>query len=176
MSERLSRNRHLCYSHELCLISWDVRREVGHEMLLVYPPKPIAVRRERLRGLWYGLLDRCTAFTFFERKSGNIDKRRNFWMIAGLGDNRSTVAVSDQDDRAVHQIDCSLRVLLVVGVGSLGVLHHRHLVSIMLEDVGNPLPAGTICESSMHKNYILNMLTHDYSPLGKDPVGLVGVR
>src|SRR5580692_5043321 len=32
----------------------------------------------------------------------------------------------------------------------------------MLEDVGDPLPAGTICESSMHQNYILNMLTHDH--------------
>jgi hypothetical protein len=86
-------------------------------------------------------------------------------MIAGLSDNRSTVAVSDQNDRAAHGIDCSLRVLLVVGVRSLGVLDYRHLVAIMLEDVGNPLPTGTIRESSMHQNYILNMLTHDYSPL-----------
>jgi hypothetical protein len=56
------------------------------------------------------------------------------------------------------------------------MLHHRHLVAIMLEDVGNPLPAGTICESSMHKNHILNMLTHDYSPLDNDPAGSVDVR
>src|SRR5580658_10667616 len=124
MGERVSRDRHLCNSHKLCLISWDVRREVGYEMLLLYPPKPVAVGVERLGGLRHSRFDRRTAFTFIERKSSNINKRRNFWMIAGLGDNRSTVAVSDQDDRAVHSVDCSLRVLLVVGVGSLGVLHH----------------------------------------------------
>src|SRR5271154_5957414 len=165
MGERVSRNRHLCYSHELRLIPWDVRCEVGHEMRLVYPPKPVAVGIERLGGLRHSRFDRRTALTFIKRKSGNINKRRNVWMIAGLGDNRSTVAVSDQDDRAVHSVDCGLRVFLVVGVGSLGVLHHRHLVAIMLEDVGNPLPARSICESSMHQNYILNMLSHDYSPL-----------
>jgi hypothetical protein len=43
MGERVSRNRHLCYSHELCLIPWDVRCEVSHEMRLVDPPKPVAV-------------------------------------------------------------------------------------------------------------------------------------
>src|SRR5579862_4704403 len=161
MGERVSRNRHLCYSHELCLIPWDVRCEVGHEMRLVYPPKPIAVRRERLGGLWYGLLDRRTALTFIEGKGRNIDKRFNVWMIACFGDHGPAVAVAHQNDRTAHPFDGSFRVLLVIGVGSFRVLYHRHLVAVMLENVGNPLPAGTIRESTMHQNYVLNMLTHD---------------
>src|SRR5271168_1585738 len=162
MGERVGRDRHLRYSHELRLIPWDVRCEVSYEMRLVDPPEPVAVRRERLGGLRQGLFDRCTTLTFIESKRGNINKRFNVRMIAGFGDDGSAVAVSDQNDRAAHRVDGSFRVLLVVGIGSLGVLHHRHLVPIILEDVGNPLPAGTICESSMHKNYILNMLFHDH--------------
>src|SRR5580658_7728771 len=116
MGERVSRNRHLCYSHELRLIPWDVSCEVSHEMRLVDPPKPVAVGVERLGGLGHSRFDRRTALTFIERKSGNINKRRNVWMIAGLGDNRSTVAVSDQNHWTAHGVDCGLRVLLVVGV------------------------------------------------------------
>src|ERR1700683_2667646 len=134
-------------------------------MRLVYPPKSITVRRERLGGLRHGRFDRRTALTFIESKCSNVDKRRNVWVIAGLGDNRSTVTVADQNPRAAHSVDCGLRVLLVVGVRSLGVLHHRHFVAIILEDVSDPFPAGAIGESSMHQNYILNMLFHDYSPL-----------
>jgi hypothetical protein len=54
---------------------------------------------------------------------------------------------------------------LIVGVRSLGGLRHLPLVAIILEDVGHPLPAGAIRESSVHQNYIFNVLTHDYSPL-----------
>src|SRR3984957_5852773 len=39
-----------------------------------------------LGGLRQSLLDRRTALTIIERKCSNIDKRRNLWMIAGLGD------------------------------------------------------------------------------------------
>src|SRR3984885_6244761 len=158
MGERVSRNRHLCYSHELRLIPWDVSCEVSHEMRLVDPPKPVAVGVERLGGLRHSRFDGRTALTFIERKSGDINKRCNVWMIAGLWDNRSAVAVSDQDDRAAHGVDCSFSVLLVVSVGSLGMLHHRHLVAIILEDVGDPFPAGAIGESSMHQDHVLNML------------------
>src|SRR5271163_387600 len=165
MGERVGRNRHLRYSHELSFIPWNVRCEVGHEMRLVDPPESVAVRRKRLGRLWQGLFDRRTALTFIESKRGNIDKRRNVWMIAGLGDDGPAVAVANQNHRAAHGVDCGLRVLLVIGIRSLGRLRHRHLVAIIFEDVGDPLPTGAIRESSMHQNYILNMLTHDYSPL-----------
>src|SRR5271156_1223392 len=85
VGERVGRDRHLRYSHELRLLPWDVRCEIGGEMRLVNPPKPVAVWRERLGRLRQGLFDRCTAFAFIEGKSGNIDKRFNIWMIAGLG-------------------------------------------------------------------------------------------
>jgi hypothetical protein len=86
-------------------------------------------------------------------------------MIAGFGDDGPTVAVADQNHRAAHGIDCGLRVLLVVGVRSLGRLRYRHLVAIILEDLSNLLPAGPVRESSMHQNDILNLLCHDYFPL-----------
>src|SRR5580658_7701501 len=111
MGECVSRNRHLCYSHELRLIPWDVRGEVSHEMRLVDPPKPVAVGVKCLGGLRHSRLNRRTALTLIERKSGNINKRCNVRMIASLGDNRPTVAVSDEDDRAAHGVDCSLCVL-----------------------------------------------------------------
>ena len=85
-------------------------------------------------------------------------------MIAGLGDDGPAVAVADQNDRAAHRVDGSFRIFLVVGVRSFGMLHHRHLVAIILEDISDPLPAGAIRESSMHQDHVLNMLCHDYSP------------
>src|SRR5260370_16069129 len=165
MSERVGRDRHLRYRHELRLIPRDVRCEVGRKMRLFYPPKPVAVRLERLGGLRHGRFDRGTALAFIEGKGGNIDKRCNVWMISRLGDDGPSVAVADQNHWAAHGVDCGLCVFLIFGVRSLGRLRHRHLVAIILEDVGDPLPARAIRESSMHQNYILNMLTHDYSPL-----------
>src|SRR5580692_11916679 len=85
MSERVGRDWHLRYSHELRLIPRDVRCEVSHEVRLVYPPKPVAVRFERRGGLRQLLLDRRTALPFIESESGDIDERLDVWMIAGLG-------------------------------------------------------------------------------------------
>src|SRR5580704_12273874 len=72
--------------------------------------------------------------TFIERKCGDIDKRTNLGMIAGLGDNRPAITMADQNNWPVHRVDGRLRIFLVVGVGSFGVLHHRYLVSIVHED------------------------------------------
>ena len=83
-------------------------------------------------------------------------------MIAGLGDDGPAVAVTDQNHWAPHGVDCGLRVLLIIGVGGLGGLRHRHLVPIILEDVSNGFPAGAVGESSMYQNHVLNMLTHDH--------------
>src|SRR5271155_2780521 len=156
MGERVGRDRHLRYSHELSFIPWNVRCEVGHEMRLVDPPEPVAVGCERLGRLWHGRFDRGTALTFIESKRGNIDKRRNVWMIAGLGDDGPAVAVADQNHWAAHGVDCRLRVFLVVGVRSLGRLRHRHFVPIILEDLGDGFPSGAVGESSMHQNHVLD--------------------
>src|SRR5277367_1020637 len=51
VSERIGRDRHLRYSHELSRFFRNVRCEVGREIFLFYPPVAVAVRRERLRGL-----------------------------------------------------------------------------------------------------------------------------
>src|SRR5580700_2416443 len=134
-------------------------------MLLFYPPVAVAVRFERLGGLRQALFDGRTALTFIESKGGNIDQRRNLGMIAGLGDNGPAITVAHQNHWTVHGVDGRLGVLLVVGVRSLGVLHHRHLVAIVLEDVSDGFPTRAVGESSMHQNYILNPLFHDFSPL-----------
>src|ERR1700730_4971543 len=114
MGERVGGDRHLRYSHERRLLRWNVRCEVGSEMHLVYPPIVVAVRFERLGRLRQGLFDRRTALTFIESKCGNIHKRRNVWMIAGLGDDGPAVAVADQDDRPATGVDGGLRLLLLV--------------------------------------------------------------
>ena len=88
----------------------------------------------------------------------HIDERRNVWVIAGFSDNGPAVAVADKDDRPAHGVDSGLRALLVVGVGGLGGLRHRHLVPIIHEDVSNRFPAGAIGESSMHQDHVLNKL------------------
>src|SRR5258708_2254408 len=86
-------------------------------------------------------------------------------MIASFGDDGSAIAVSHENHRPVHGVDRRLCVLLVLGVGSLGVLHHRHLVPIIHEDFRDGFPPGAIGESTMHQDHVLNMLFHDYSPL-----------
>src|SRR3984957_9800499 len=102
MRERVGGDRHLCYCHELRFIPWNVRCEVGDEMGLVDSPKPIAVRFERLRCLGQRRFDRRTTLAFIESEGGNIDKRRNVWMIAGLGDDGPAVAVADQNYWSAH--------------------------------------------------------------------------
>jgi hypothetical protein len=62
------------------------------------PPVAVAVRLERLGGLRQGLFDRRTALTFIERKCGDIDKRTNLGMIAGLGDDRPAITMADQNN------------------------------------------------------------------------------
>jgi hypothetical protein len=66
--------------------------------------------------------------------------------------------------RPVHGVDRRLRKSLVVGVGCLGVLHHRHLVAILHEDIGDGFPAGAVRESSMHQDHVLNLLCHAALP------------
>src|ERR1700724_1580273 len=48
VGERVGGDRHLRYSHEVGHRRRDVRREVGREMRLVYPPVAIAVWLECL--------------------------------------------------------------------------------------------------------------------------------
>ena len=141
------------------------RCEIGREMFLFYPPVAVAVRLERLGGLRQGLFDRRTALTFIERECGNIDKRRDTWMIPGLGDDGPAITVPYQNHWPVHGVDGRLRILLVLGVGSLGVLRHRHLVPVVHEDFGDGFPTRAVGESSMHQDNVVDTLCHDHSPL-----------
>src|SRR5260370_32818060 len=127
-------------------------------MLLVYPPVAVAVRLERLGRLRPGLFDRRTALPFIERECGNIDKRRNVWMIAGLGDDGPPITVTHQNHWSAHGVDGGLGVLLVLGVGGLGGLRHRHLVPIILEDVSDGFPARAIGECTVHQNHVLDVM------------------
>src|ERR1700693_3162593 len=79
-------------------------------------------------------------------------------MFASLVDEGSAITVAHQNHWPVHGVDCGLCVLLVVGVGGLGGLRHRHLVSIILEDVSDGFPAGAVGECTVHQNHVLNIL------------------
>src|ERR1700675_2374001 len=94
MRERVGRDRHLRYSHELRLFLRNVRCEVGREMLRIYPPIAVAVRLERFGGLRRALSDRRTAPPFVERKGGDEDKCQTFWMFAALGDDGPAITVA----------------------------------------------------------------------------------
>jgi hypothetical protein len=100
--------------------------------------------------LRHSLFDRSTALTFIERKCGNVDKRRNVWMIAGLSDDGPSITMAHQNHRPAYRVNCGLRVFLVVGVGGLRGLRYRHLVAIILEDVSDGFPPGAVGESTMH--------------------------
>src|SRR5580658_4980581 len=103
-------------------------------MRLVDPPEPVAVRFERLGRLRQSLFDRRTALPFIERKGGNVDKRRNVGMIAGLRDDGSPITMAHQNHWPAHGVNGGLGVFLVFGVRGLGGLRYRHLVTIVLED------------------------------------------
>src|SRR6185295_604581 len=66
------------------------------------------------------------------------------------------ITVADQNHWPVHGVDGRLRVLLVVGVGGLGGLRHRHLVPILLEDVRDGFPTGAIRECTVHQDHVLD--------------------
>src|SRR5580693_9058419 len=125
-------------------------------MVLFDPPVSIAIRLESLGGLWHRGFDRRTALTFIERKCGDVYQRRNVWIIAGLGDDRSAIAVADQNDWPAHSVDGGFRVFLVVGVRGLGRLGNRYRVAILLKDLCNGVPARAIGECTMHQNHVFD--------------------
>ena len=165
MGERVGGDRHLRHRHERRLFLRHVRGEVGRKLLLVYPPVAGAVRLERLGRLRQTLFDRRATLPFIQRKRGNIDQRRNLWMIAGLGDDGPAIGVAHQNHRPVHGVDRRLREFLVVGVGCLGVLHHRDLVTIPHEDGCDGFPTGAVRERSVHQDHVLNTLCHAVLPV-----------
>src|SRR5580704_15524961 len=85
-------------------------------------------------------------------------------MIAGLGNDRPTVAVADQNHGPLHGVDSGFSVLLIVRVGRFGGLCHRNPVPIVLEDLRDRFPAGAVSESSMYQKHVLNMRFHGHSP------------
>src|SRR5580658_9911648 len=125
-------------------------------MVLFDPPVSTAIRLECLGGLWHRGFDRRTALTFIERKCSDVYQRRNVWIIAGLGDDRSAVTVANQNHRPAHSIDCGLRVFLVVGIGGLGRLRNRYRVAILLKNLRDGFPAGAIGESAVHQDNVLD--------------------
>src|SRR3984957_6649285 len=156
MGERVGGDRHLRHSHEVSLGWRNIRCEVSREMALFYPPVPIAIRLECLGSLWHCRFDRRTALTFIESECGNIYECRNVWIVAGLGDDGPAVAVADQHDWATHCVDCSLRVLLVVGVRGLWGLRNRYRVAILLKDLCDGIPAGAIGEGTVDEHDVFD--------------------
>src|SRR5579859_4546720 len=68
-------------------------------------------------------------------------------MIAGLGDDGPPITVTHQNHWSAHGVDGGLGVFLVVGVGGLGRLRHRHLVPIILEDKALATPGPVLIEA-----------------------------
>src|SRR5271156_6000845 len=52
---------------------------------------------DALTGWGHGFLDGGRAFPGVEREGVDIDKSGDFWIVAGFGDNRSAVAVADEN-------------------------------------------------------------------------------
>src|SRR5262249_40204627 len=102
------------------------------------------------------LFDGGRAFSSVRRESGDIDKCRDLWVIASFGDNGATVAVADENHWPGLSVDRGLRKLDVFGKRGLRVLHHRDSVSVLLKNVGDGFPSGTISECAMHKNNIFD--------------------
>src|SRR5260370_16107197 len=91
---------------------------------------------------------------------------------AGRGVGAPAITMAHQDHRPAHGVDGRPRVHDVVGVGGLGRLSDRYLVSIIDEDARDGFPTETVGERSMHQDHVLNMLFHDYSPFSlKYPLG-----
>src|ERR1051326_4781137 len=101
-------------------------------------------------GGWrHGFLDRGGALPSVKRERGDIDKRRDLWIVAGFGDDRTAVAMAHQNDWAGLPIDHGLCELDVFRKGRLRVLYNRHRVPVLCEDGGDGLPAGAIGECAM---------------------------
>ena len=73
MGKRVGGDRHLRYSHVVGLGWGNIRREVSREMVLFYPPVPVAIRLECLGRLRQGLFDRRTAVTFIAVSYTHLD-------------------------------------------------------------------------------------------------------
>src|SRR6202142_1021615 len=96
-----------------------------------------------------GLLDRSATFPSVRRESGNIDKRRDLWIVAGFRDDGPAVAVAHQNHRTGLLVDGGLRELDVLGIGRLWLPRYCHRVPVLGEDVIDGFPTGAVGECAV---------------------------
>ncbi len=99
------------------------------------------------------ILDKCGhGLALVGSKGCDIDKPRDLWIVAGFGDHRSSVGVADEHHRAALRMNDEFGGGDIAGQRDRGILDDADTVAVLLQELIDALPTGTIHETPVDKN------------------------
>jgi hypothetical protein len=99
-------------------------------------------------------------------KRGNVDKRRDLWIVTCFCDDHSGPGVADENGPAILLRERLFGGINIRGEGGKRVFDERYVVALLREDIGNGLPARLVHESAVYKNDIVGRALRQLSRLG----------
>ena len=91
-------------------------------------------------------------------ESGDVDEADDIGRIARFGDDHPAIAVADQKDGALLQIQHPFGRRDVVGERCQRLLHHADRIAVLAENVGDALPSGAVGEGAVDEDDVLDRL------------------
>ncbi len=144
--------------HEGGLGGLHVSRERGGELGAIEEKETVLRRQDRRHGSAGRRIgdQRRHRLTLIGGKGRDVDEALDLGVVAGIGDDDTAVGVADQDDRAVLSGNGALGDGNVVFQRDGRVLHDRHLIAVLGEDVVDAFPAGAVDETAVDQQDVFN--------------------
>src|ERR1700674_5660960 len=91
-------------------------------------------------------------FPFIRSKCRDVDEPHDLRIVAGLGNYHPTIGMANKNDKPVLRCDNTFRDRHVVGERYRWVLDDAHVVTVLLQDLVDVLPAGAVHEAAVDEN------------------------
>ena len=145
--------------HEPGLLGAQVGGERVVELVAVEEQEPVAWRQDRRDGCSGRRIgdQGVHGLALVRGEGGDIDEGCHVVVRAGLGDDCSTVGVTDEDDRAVLVVQDEPGRGDIALEGQGRVLDDADGESFLDEEVVDPLPAGAVHEAAVDEDHVLDV-------------------
>ena len=156
----------------------NVRCKRGRELAAVQLQEPILGRKDRRdrrarRRIGDQGFDRLAGVG---SKGRDVSEAADFRIVAGLGDDRASIGMADEDDRVLRGCNRALGDDHVIGERDGRVLDDDDFVSVLGQDVVDALPAGSVDESAVDQDDANGLVSHGNAPslsgVGAEPLNV----